>query len=46
MNGMQRNVLIEGNQRSVVLNREREQIEVGDLVMSVDSREIHGRVMA
>ena len=45
-NGLQGNILIKGNQRSVVLDRKRKQVEIGDLVMSVDAREIHGGIIA
>lgn len=42
VNRLQRDVLIERHQRAVVFDRERQQIKIGDLVMSVDAREIHG----
>ena len=46
MNRVQRDVLIKRNQRAVVFDRKCKQVEIGDLVMSVDSREIYGGIIA
>ena len=46
VNRLQRDVLVEGNQRPVALDCECKQIEISDLVMSVDTSEIHGGIIA
>ena len=45
VNRLQRDVLVEGNQRPVALDCECTQIEISDLVMSVDTLEVYGCVI-
>ena len=42
----QRYVLIKRYQCPAMLDCQRKQVEIGDLVMSVDAREIHGGIIA
>ena len=46
MHGVQGNVLIKRNQRAVVFDRERKQVKIGYLIMSVDACEIHRGIIA
>ena len=46
MNRMQRNVLVEGYQRAAVFDSKRKQVEIRDLVVSVDACEIHRSIIA
>ena len=46
MNCMQRDVLVKRNQRPAVSDSKRKQVEIRDLVVSVDACEIHRSIIA
>ena len=43
---IERNTLIEGGQRTAMFDRQREQIQVGDLIVAVDTIDVDGAVVA